>query len=94
MFVHRIQLDKRPQGAGLISADCDQPVVSEIAKGWTVTLSYKDVRIQAQIVAIEEDQFYLGQVIGLDGYLESEFEGVRMGTYLRFREDHIFSCHR
>ncbi len=44
-----------------------------------------------QILELEEDQFYIGQVLDFDGTLEPEVQGVNIGSYLRFREHHIFS---
>jgi hypothetical protein len=92
MYVHRIPLDARPQGSGVSTSEGDLPFTSNIAPGCTVTLRVREVRILAQILELEQDQFYVGQVLDFDGTLEPEIQGVNIGSYLRFREQHIFSC--
>ena len=92
MYVHRIPLDKRPQGGGVIASEGDLPFTSNIAPGCTVTLRFREVRILAQVLELEQDQFFVGQVLDFDGTLEPEIQGVNIGSYLRFREEHIFSC--
>jgi hypothetical protein len=68
------------------------PYAATIALGCTVTLRFREVRILVQILELEQDQFYVGQVIDFDGTLEPEIQGVNIGSYLRFRDEHIFSC--
>ncbi len=94
MYVHRIPLEARPQGTGIGAAEADMPFSSNVTPGATVTLRFREIRIIAQILELEEDMFYVGQVIDFDGTLEPEVQGVNIGSYLRFREEHIFSCHR
>ena len=38
-------------------------------------------------------RFPVAQVLDLDGTLAPEIQGVSIGSYLRFREMHVFSCH-
>lgn len=94
MEVCTVPLDTRPSGRGVISADSDLSFISGFTKGWMVTLRHNDLRIQAQVLDVDSDQVYLGQVTDLEGYLESGFRDLRIGTYLRFRDEHIFGCHR
>ena len=93
MYVHRIPLEARPQGAGL-SVEGDLPSTSQVAPGCTVALRFREVRIIVQVLELEEDLFFVGQVLDFDGTLEPEIQGVNIGAYLRFREEHIFSCHQ
>ena len=94
MRVHQLQLEKRPEGGAVISADTNEPIPSDLGRGWKVTLRYQDVNIVAQIMSVEQDRFFLGQVIVLDGYIDPAFERVLVGSYLRFREEHVFTCHK
>ena len=103
MHVFRILLEKRPPGTSIVSSETDQPFRKRIKPGCTVSLRYREVRIMAQIVDHDEDQFLLGQVIDVDGIRRqddrpdrpvwTELDGLHIGTYLRFREDNIFACH-
>ena len=92
MYLHQIPLETRPQGAGIVGSEGDMPFATAITPGCTVTLRFREVRILCQILELEQDQFYVGQVIDFDGTLEPEIQGVNIGCYLRFREEHIFSC--
>ncbi len=94
MYVHRLELDKRPAGGGLITSESDSAVVSDIRRGSSVTLSYKEVRFVVQVFNVEPDQSFLGQVTTFDGWLEPNLEGLRIGSFIRFREQHIFACHQ
>ena len=93
MYVHRIPLEARPQGSGIGSAEGGMPFTSIVAPGTTVTLRFREIRIIAQVLELEADMFYIGQVLDFDGTLEPEVQGVNIGSYLRFREQHIFACH-
>ncbi|MCH7799148.1 MAG: hypothetical protein IID28_11995 [Planctomycetes bacterium] len=93
MYVHLIPLETRPQGSAIGSSDEQLPFTSNISRGCTVALQYREIRIIAQILEIEADLFYIGQVLDFDGTLEPEIQGVSIGSYLRFREMHVFSCH-
>ena len=93
MYVHMIPLETRPQGLAIGSSNEQLAFTSNISPGCTVSLQYREIRIIAQILEIEPDQFYIGQVLDFDGTLEPEIQGVNIGSYLRFREVHVFSCH-
>ncbi len=93
MYVHRIPLEARPQGTGIGADDGEMPYTSNVSPGTTVTLRFREIRIIAQVLELEADMFYIGQVLDFDGTLEPEVQGVNIGSYLRFREQHIFSCH-
>ena len=43
-------------------------------------------------IASNSGQFYIGQIIDFDGTLEPEIQGVNIGSFIRFREEQIFSC--
>jgi len=92
MYLHQIPLEKRPQGAGIVASEGDMPFATAITPGCTVTLRFREVRILVQILELEQDLFFVGQVIDFDGTLEPEVQGVNIGSYVRFREEHIFSC--
>ncbi len=89
MYVHTIPLEARPDGSGIVSSD--GAYSSDVEKGSNVTLQFREIRIIVQILELEEDQFFVGQVLDFDGTLEPEVQGVNIGSYLRFREHHIFS---
>ncbi len=93
MYVHMMPLEGRPDGAMIGSGDGDMPFISNVSPGCTVALQYREIRIIVQVLEIEADQFYIGQVLDFDGTLEPEIQGVNIGSYLRFREKHIWSCH-
>ncbi len=93
MYVHMIPLETRPQGSAIDATSELLAFTSNISQGCTVALQYREIRIIAQILEIEADQFYIGQVLDFDGTLEPEVQGVSIGSYLRFREVHVFSCH-
>ncbi len=93
MYVHMIPLETRPRGTAIGSSNDTLAFTSNISPGCTVALQYREIRIIAQILEIEADQFYIGQVLDFDGTLEPEIQGVGIGSYLRFREVHVFSCH-
>ena len=68
---------------------------SGFSKGWIVTLRHNDIRVQAQILDVDEvDLSYMGQVIDLEGSLFTPFDALQIGCFLRFREEHIFACCR
>jgi hypothetical protein len=92
MYLHLIPLETRPQGAGIVASEGDMPFATTVDPGCTVTLRFREVRILVQVLELEQDQFYVGQVIDFDGTLEPEVQGVNIGSYLRFRDEHIFSC--
>ena len=92
MYLHTIPLETRPQGAGIVSSEGDMPFSAAVGPGCTVALRFREVRILVQVLELEPDQFMVGQVIDFDGTLEPEVQGVNIGSYLRFREEHIFSC--
>ena len=94
MYVHMIPLEGRPAGAGIGSAEGDLTFISNISPGCTVALQFREIRIIVQVLEIEADQFYIGQVLDFDGTLEPEVQGVNIGSYLRFREMHVWSCHQ
>ena len=94
MYVHTMPLEGRPAGAMIGSTDGDMPFSSNISPGYTVALQYREIRIIVQVLEIEADQFYIGQVLDFDGTLEPEIQGVNIGSYLRFREMHVWSCHQ
>ncbi len=93
MYVHLIPLEGRPAGTGIGSGDGDMSFISNINPGCTVALQFREIRIIVQVLEIEADQFYVGQVLDFDGTLEPEVQGVNIGSYLRFREKHVWSCH-
>ena len=92
MYLHQIPLETRPQGSWIVASEGDTPFATAIAPGCTVTLRFREVRILVQILELEQDLFFVGQVIDFDGTLEPEVQGVNIGSYVRFREEHIFSC--
>ena len=67
MYVHLIDLEKRPQGAGILGAEGDMPFESAVSPGCTVALRFREIRIIAQVLEMEADQFYVGQVLDFDG---------------------------
>ncbi len=93
MYVHQIPLEARPQGSGIGASEGELAFTSTVAPGTTVTLRFREIRIIAQVLELEADLFYIGQVLDFDGTLEPEVQGVNIGSYLRFREQHIFACH-
>ncbi len=94
MYVHMIPLEGRPQGATIGSGEGGLGFISSIVPGCTVALQFREIRIIVQVLEIEADQFYIGQVLDFDGTLEPEIQGVNIGSYLRFREIHVWSCHQ
>ena len=92
MYLHTIPLETRPQGAGIVASEGDSPYGAAVSPGCTAALRFREIRILVQILELEQDQFYIGQVLDFDGTLEPEIQGVTIGSYLRFREQHIFSC--
>ena len=103
MYVFGMLLEKRPPGTATVSAETDLPFKNRIKPGCTVALRFREVRILAHIVELDEDESYLGQVLDVDGIrrredqpdvvLWPEIQGLNIGAYLRFREEHIFTCH-
>ena len=93
MYVHMIPLEGRPQGAMIGAGGDGLGFLSTIVPGCTVALQFREIRIIVQVLEIEADQFYIGQVLDFDGTLEPEIQGVNIGSYLRFREKHVWSCH-
>jgi hypothetical protein len=92
MYLHTIPLETRPQGAGIVSSEGDSPFGTGVSPGCTAALRFREIRILVQILELEQDQFYIGQVLDFDGTLEPEIQGVTIGSYIRFREQNIFSC--
>ena len=92
MYLHTIPLETRPQGAGIVSSEGDSPYGATVSPGCTAALRFREIRILVQILELEQDQFFVGQVLDFDGTLEPEIQGVSIGSYLRFREHNIFSC--
>jgi len=93
MYVHWIPLETRPQGSGIGGEGLSAASVAAILPGTTVALQYREIRIIVQVFETEADLFFVGQVLDFDGTLEPEIQGVNIGSFLRFREQHIFSCH-
>ena len=94
MYVHQLELDTPEEGGGLVTSEGDTPISAGLERGWSVTLSYKEIRFVALVFDIEPDQNYVGQVTTFDGYLEPNIEGLRIGSFIRFRLEHIFACSR
>ena len=94
MYVHLIPLEGRPVGTAIDSGEGDMTFISNISPGCTVALQFREIRIIVQVLEIEADQFYIGQVLDFDGTLEPEVQGVNIGSYLRFREMHVWTCHQ
>lgn len=92
MYVHQLELDKRAEGGGLVTSEGDSAISTGIGRGWTVTLSYQEIRFIALVYDVEPDHSFIGQITTFDGYLEPNIEGLRIGSYLRFREEHILAC--
>ncbi|MHC4219718.1 MAG: hypothetical protein ACYSU7_14855 [Planctomycetota bacterium] len=92
MYVQSIPLESRPAG-GMITSDGDLAFTSNVRPGSVATLRFREVRILTQVLELEQDQFFVGQIIDFDGTLEPEIQGVNIGSFIRFREEHIFSCH-
>ncbi len=93
MYIHTIPLETRPQGAGIVSGEGDLPYTTNMVPGATVALRFREIRIIVQVLEIEQDLFFVGQVLDFDGTLEPEIQGVSIGSYLRFRDENIFSAH-
>ena len=94
MYVHLIPLETRPRGSAIGGEDgIGSASVGSIDPGSTVALQYREIRIIVQVLETEADLFFVGQVLDFDGTLEPEIQGVNIGSFLRFREQHIFSCH-
>jgi hypothetical protein len=92
MFVYTLPLEPRPSGSGIIYSEGEMPLAN-INPGDTVTLRCREVKIVAQVLELEQDKFVVGQVLDFDGTLKPEIDGVNIGTYLRFREEHIWSAY-
>ena len=93
MNILAISLEKRPAGRGIIASDADMSYLHGFPKGWFVSLHHNDLTIHAQVMDVCEDHEYLGQVTDLEGFLGPEVR-LQIGSYLKFREQHIFECHR
>jgi len=77
-----------------MSAESDLPFMTSVKKGAVVTLKRDDLRIMAEILEIEEADYFLGQVTDIDGYLHPQMaERVHIGSYLRFQDKHIFTAY-
>ena len=94
MYVHQLELDTPEEGGGLITSESDSPISAVIERGWSVTLSYKEIRFVVLVFEVEPDETYVGQVTTFDGRLEPNIEGLRIGSFIRFRQEHIFACSR
>ena len=93
MYAYQIPLSTRAHGRHIISAESDLPFMTNVSKGCTVTLRAEDVRIMADVIEVDENQSFLGQVTDIDGFQDpTVFEGMRIGSYVRFEEKHIFTC--
>ncbi len=86
MYVQTIPLENRPQGSPIGGA-------ASICPGCTVALRYQEIRIVVQVLETEADLFFVGQILDFDGTLEPEIQGVNNGSFLRFREKHVFTSH-
>ena len=93
MNIIPVDLDKRPRGRGIVASDRDLSYMHGFPKGWYVTLHYNELAIHAQVMDVCEDHSYLGQVNDLEGYIGPELN-LQVGCYVKFREEHIFQCHR
>ena len=93
MYVHWIPLETRPRGSAIGGDGSSATSFAAISPGCTVALQYREIRIIVQVLETEADLFFVGQVLDFDGTLEPEIQGVNIGSFLRFREQHIFSCH-
>ena len=95
MFVHQIQLQTAPIGRGRLELDNDD---DRLEKGWTVTVRFRNTRIQIQVLDSFDDGCYLGQVVDYEGNWEEDEledgETVQLGCYLRFGEEHVFAVIR
>ncbi len=91
MYVQTIPLESRPQG-GMMTSEGDAGLTSNVQPGCVATLRFREIRILTQVLELEPDQFYVGQIIDFDGTLEPEIQGVNIGSFIRFREEQIFSC--
>ena len=92
MYVHTLPLEPRPQGSALVSDNADMPV-GRISPGDSVTLHCREVKIVAQVLELEPDQYMVGQILDFQGTLKPEIEGVNVGCYLRFKEKHVWAAH-
>ena len=94
MYVHQLELETPEEGGGLVTSESDSPIATGIERGWAVTLSYKEIRFVVVVFQVEPDSSFVGQVTTFDGYLEPNIEGLRIGSFIRFRQEHIFACSR
>ncbi len=92
MYVQTIPLANRPQGSP-IGGGMDGSHAAAIRPGCTVALQYQEIRIIVQVLETEADMFFIGQVLDFDGTLEPEIQGVNIGSFLRFREQHVYASH-
>lgn len=92
MYVQTIPLVNRPQGSP-IGGGLDGSSAASIRPGCTVALRYQEIRVMVQVLETEADMFFVGQILDFDGTLEPEIQGVNIGSFLRFREQHVFTCH-
>ena len=93
MYIHRLPLIRRPHGQVIFSADSTLPFMTHVSKGCTVMLRCEDVRIMADVMEVEGALSFLAQVTELDGYANPAiFENMRLGSFLRFRGEHVHSC--
>ncbi len=96
MRVREIQLSLRPAGRAISFSDGHVPFqsVPELEEGSTVELKRDDILIRLHLVEVEDVDSFIGQVTDLDGCIGPVFDGVRIGSYLRFREEHVFICRK
>lgn len=93
MYIHRLPLVRRPHGQVIVSAESALPFMTNVSKGCTIMLRCEDVRILADVMEVEGAQSFLGQVTELDGYANPAiFQNMRQGSFVRFRQEHVFSC--
>lgn len=92
MYVFHIELEQRPQGSPILTAETEAAYESYIKPGCTVALRFREIRIVAQVLEAEKDGFFVGQVVDFDGTLEPDVQGLDIGGFIRFRMHHIFNC--
>ena len=93
MYIHRLPLIRRPHGQVIVSAESTLPFMTHVSKGCTVMMRCEDVRILADVMEVEGAESFLGQVTELDGYANPViFQNMRQGSYVRFRQEHVFSA--
>lgn len=66
-----------------------------IDDGDNVSLRFSDERVLVRDVSYDdEENIYWGVIYGFEPDIGVEFEGLKIGEEISFREDHVFSCTR